>query len=61
MNFEITHTETLLHFMNNHYPRFSDISLLMNYHEWIIHHDSCRVANSVWVLIERLFGICKAV
>ena len=39
MNLAIRHTETFLYSMNNHYPRFSDISMAMNYHECIIHHD----------------------
>ena len=41
MNFEMTHTEALLHFMNNHYSRFSDILIPIDYSERIIHHDSC--------------------
>ena len=44
MNLEITHMENFLHSMDNHHPRFSDISMPMNYHECIIHHDLCRVA-----------------
>ena len=36
VNLEITHMENFLHLMNNHYPRFSDISMPINYLECII-------------------------
>ena len=38
LNLEITHKENFLHFMNNHYSQFSDISMPMIHVEllWII-------------------------
>ena len=54
VNLEITRKENFLRSMNNHYPWFSDISMPMNYHESIVHHDLCGVAMS-GVLFERNF------